>query len=92
MSRKVESFENWTTNKEGLPSRFLKTVVPVKGVPFLSQTRHEKPFVLTYRDNTKIEVDFENRSLDIPFADVFYVKEKWLILSTSPNAYKVIFR
>lgn len=37
-------------------------------------------------------VDFENRSLDIPYADSFYVKEKWTVISDTPESHKCVMR
>jgi len=75
MERKEVDMEDWHPNEEGHPCRLLKSVIPVKGVPFLSKTRHRKSFKLTYKDDSKIIIDMENRSLDIPYADVFYIHE-----------------
>ena len=70
----------------------LLSTIPVKGVPFLNSTRHRKSMKLIHRDNQKLIVEMENRSLDIPYADCFYVEERWNVLSDSPTTQKCILR
>jgi hypothetical protein len=92
MERREVEMELWHPNEQGVPFRLLKSVIPVKGVPFLSSTRHRKTFKLIYKDETRIVVEMENRSLDIPYADVFYIHEKWHVISDSPKTAKCMLR
>ncbi len=75
MDRRNIEMDDWHPNDDNIPYKLLKSVIPLKGIPFLKSTRHLKSFKLTYKDDTKIILDIENRSLDIPYADIFYIHE-----------------
>lgn len=49
----------------------------MQGVPFLSETRHEKFMKIKQSTDTHLIIDMENKSLDIPYADSFIVHERW---------------
>jgi len=61
VGRKEIELEPWHSDEQGKPIRLLKTIIPVKGVPFLSSTRHRKNFKLTHKDDTKIILEMDNR-------------------------------
>ena len=61
----------------------MKELVPVKGVPFLKETRNNKKIEQTFRDDRKIVYEMENHSLDVPYADSFRVLEKWICLTSA---------
>ena len=84
--------DTWHPDEQGKLIRMLKTVIPVKGVPFLSSTRHRKSFKLLHKDETKVVVEMENRSLDIPYADVFYIHEKWHVISDKATTTRCMLR
>jgi hypothetical protein len=88
--------EQWQTDSEGVKARKLSSIVPVKGVPFLSQTRHEKHMRITRFEvgdsPCVIQLDMINRSLDIPQADSFQIREQWLIYSDHSSTQKCILR
>ncbi len=66
--------------------------VPVKGVPFLSVTRHNKIIKLVKNEPNLLKMVFVNKSLDIPYSDSFLVYEEWLVYSNSPDANKSLLR
>ena len=50
-------------------------IVPVKGVPFMSETKHEKLLKLIEKSDKLIHMQFENMSLDVPYGKIFKVIE-----------------
>ena len=70
----------------------MKEIVPVKGVPFLKETRNNKLVRLLERTDSRVIVETENHSLDVPYADCFRVCENWTCISTSKTQNKCIFR
>ncbi|CDW81981.1 UNKNOWN [Stylonychia lemnae] len=83
-SKDVTIDPNWdtkndtSTSKMKLPSKMIKQIIPVSGVPFLSETRHEKLLRLVTKCENEFIIDIENRSLDVPFSDCFIVHERWI--------------
>lgn len=75
------SLDSWH-EEDGIKIKTLKEIVPVKGVPFLKETRNHKKVKLLHRDERKIEIELENHSLDVPYADSFRVIEKWVCLTS----------
>lgn len=61
MERRNIELEDWHPNEESIPCRLLKSVIPLKGIPFLKSTRHLKSYKLIHKDDTRIIVDIENR-------------------------------
>ncbi|CDW77375.1 UNKNOWN [Stylonychia lemnae] len=92
MERKDISLEKWTSGQDSIPQRWLRSVLPVKGVPFLNSTRHQKHFKLTQKSGNLILLDMQNKSLDVPYADSFQIDEKWQIISDKSTTYKCLLR
>eukprot|EP00347_Sterkiella_histriomuscorum_P016954 403351216 len=102
MDRKDIQLELWNNSSastldgkpclDNKPQRWLRSILAVKGVPFLSQTRHQKHFKIDHNDQQSLVIEMQNKSLDIPYADCFYIEEKWWIISEKPNANKCVLR
>ena len=52
--------EAWSADKNGLSQRKMTQKVPVKGVPFLSETRHVKTMMIVYKNNDNFKIDMDN--------------------------------
>lgn len=77
---------------EGIKVKTLKELVPVKGVPFLKETRNHKQIKQMFKDDRKVVFELENHSLDVPYADSFRVIEKWVCLTSTKGQNKCICR
>ena len=68
----------------------IKCIIPIKGVPFCTQTRAVRKVELK-RSDTKIIMDMQTQTIDAPFSDCFCVRETWIILSSSKTMSKCMF-
>lgn len=84
------NLEKWRM-KDGIQQRTLTCIVPVKGVPFVSQTRNERNMTLIKEDN-RLQFDCINKNPDLPYADSFLVREKWIVLSKDAMTQKCLMR
>eukprot|EP00347_Sterkiella_histriomuscorum_P000186 403376851 len=80
------------TNQSKIKSKLVKLTIPVKGVPFLSESRHEKYMKIVNQNDNCIIVDMENRTLDVPYSDAFIVHERWVLFSTHKDVQQTLLR
>ena len=72
---------NWDSNNK----KTLNQTVPVKGVPFCTQTGMQVINTLVERTDTRIVIESEAHTFDSPYSDTFYVKEVWIVVTTEKN-------
>ncbi len=58
-NRDVSIDPTWSSNN----SKLLKAVIKISGVPFVSQSRHEKLITIVEKSDTKLIVKMDNRTL-----------------------------
>jgi VAD1 Analog of StAR-related lipid transfer domain len=76
--------ENVTKNESlGTEEYHLNMIIPIQGVPFCKQSRLNRIVRIDQSDKQLIAVDFENRTLDVPYGDHFYQVERWYIAAPS---------
>jgi hypothetical protein len=61
-------------------------VVPVTGVPFLSQTSVTKTLTFVERSDNKIIFEIESQTIEAPYSDSFVCKEAWLIVGSGKDS------
>lgn len=75
---KIEPFEE--------KKRVLTLVVPVSGVPFLSQTRVTKTITLVHRSDNKIILEIQSKTHEAPYSDTFVCREAWVIVGSAKES------
>ena len=60
----------------------IKSVCPVKGVPFCDETTCNKTFKVVENTPCKFIVDVDSTTVEAPYSDTFYIQEAWIVLST----------
>jgi len=63
----------------------INSIVPLVGVPFISQTRVTKTCNIVHRSETKLVVDVDVKTHDAPYGDTFTCKEAWIVMAKSGN-------
>jgi hypothetical protein len=63
----------------------INSVVPLVGVPFISQTRATKTCNIVHRSETKLIVEVDVKTHDAPYGDTFTCKEAWIVMAKSGN-------
>jgi len=63
----------------------INSIVPLVGVPFISQTRATKTCNIVHRSETKLIVDVDVKTHDAPYGDTFTCKEAWIVMAKSGN-------
>ena len=59
--------------------RQIKNTVPLTGVPFMSQADIERVMYIKLRTESKILIEIESITKEVPYSDCFITKELWLI-------------
>ena len=62
--------------------RIMTLVVPVVGVPLLSQTRVTKTLSVVHKSESKIMVEIVSQTIDAPYSNTFVCKEAWLLIGS----------
>ncbi len=70
----------------------LKQVIPTVGVPFLSKTRIEKKIRIVEHSKTKLILDMDSKSLDVPYGNSFKILEQWYVIADHAESNKCIAR
>lgn len=92
VDHKEVQVEKWSINQAtGKRVRVVKNIVPVKGVPFCSQTRTVQSQEITNQTDTLIAIEATIESLDTPYNDTFRVCECWIALTTDPEQERCVF-
>ena len=63
----------------------LNSIVPLVGVPFISQTRATKTTSIIHRSETKLIFEVDVKTHDAPYGDTFTCKEAWVVIARSGN-------
>eukprot|EP00347_Sterkiella_histriomuscorum_P008395 403345259 len=92
LAKPKSSFSQNYANQSKIKSKLVKLTIPVKGVPFLSESRHEKYMKIVNQNDNCIIIDMENRTLDVPYSDAFIVHERWVLFSTHKDVQKTLLR
>ena len=71
----------WKSNK----TQLFECVIPVKGVPFCSETRCNKTLNLLHRDASSLVLRIDSKTIDAPYSDTFLCRELWLVQGSSEN-------
>ena len=71
----------WKKNG-GQTSMHIKSVCPVKGVPFCDETTCNKTIKVVENSPCKLVLEMDSKTVEAPYSDTFYVQEAWLVLST----------
>ena len=69
----------------------INCVVPLVNVPFMNKSNFVKTIFMLKRDQTKMVLEFDQKTLDAPYGDTFSCKESWIILTSSKFQTKCIF-
>lgn len=68
------------------------SIVPLVGVPFISQTRATKRSIIMHRSETKLIVEVDVKTHDAPYGDTFTCKEAWIVISKSGDEPRTILQ
>lgn len=63
----------------------MNSIVPLVGVPFISQTRATKTCNIVHRSEAKLIVEVDVKTHDAPYGDTFTCKEAWIVMAKSGN-------
>lgn len=58
----------------------IKSVIPVKGVPFCNKARVIKTIEILQRNTQCIIIDIDSKTFDAPYSDTFTIKECWIVV------------
>ena len=64
------------------------SVVPVEGVPFISETRCQRTFSLAKRDASSLILKQVIHSPDAPYCDCFVLQDVWIIHGSRSNRFQ----
>ena len=67
-------------------------VVPVTGVPFIKETRHERKIELPEHTKTQLLMKMESKTPDAPYSDSFVIREAWLAVTKSETNKRCILQ
>jgi hypothetical protein len=69
----------WKNGPNGQKSFQFDIVVPVKGVPFISETRCTKNISQIKRDSSSLIIMNQSQTIDAPYSDTFVCRELWIV-------------
>ena len=67
------------------------SVVPLVGVPFVNSARVTKTISLLHKSGTKLIVEIETKTHDVPYGDSFLNKEVFIVFSAHADEPRAIF-
>ena len=65
-------------------------VVPVKGVPFIKETRHERQIEIPEHTKTQLVMKMVSKTPDAPYSDTFVIREAWVAVTKSETDQRCI--